>query len=154
MLDPGYKCFHIQDVDFNTTCRTFKKCITRIRDWLIQNPTSVPISILLEVKTEVLLLLILLLPLLQLVLISYRFRYRKYCQDYKIEDPLKLGFAIPVNPDYTALETEIKEVFTNLSMLLTPADVVNAAGGGGTLKDAITTSGWPTLASTRGKAMF
>ncbi|HDZ09773.1 phosphatidylinositol-specific phospholipase C1-like protein [Pseudohongiella sp.] len=47
---PGLKVLHSQDVDYRTTCSTLIVCLTQIRDWSTQNPTHLPIMIMLELK--------------------------------------------------------------------------------------------------------
>lgn len=50
MLDPGFKVLHTQDLDYRTNCKTLKSCLREIRDWSLENPTHLPILILIEVK--------------------------------------------------------------------------------------------------------
>lgn len=50
MLQPGFKVLHSQDVDYRTTCLTFKACLTEIRDWSLDHPDHLPVLILVEVK--------------------------------------------------------------------------------------------------------
>eukprot|EP00122_Pirum_gemmata_P010224 Pgem_evm2s9447 len=74
----------------------------------------------------------------------------------KTPDPLDLGFAIPLNPNYTALETELTDVFDE-SDILKPNDIVNNCKNDNeslSLWQAVTQCGWPTLKDTRGKVMF
>lgn len=52
--------------------------------------------------------------------------------------------------DLATIDTEIRSVF-NDDQVITPDDV---RGGAATLRDAVTTTGWPTLAESRGKVMF
>lgn len=47
---PGLKVLHSQDVDYRTTCLTLISCLTQIRDWSKQNPSHLPIMIMLELK--------------------------------------------------------------------------------------------------------
>lgn len=49
---PGLKVFHVQELDFQTTCPTFVNCLEVIRDWSDANPGHLPISVLLELKDE------------------------------------------------------------------------------------------------------
>jgi hypothetical protein len=70
-----------------------------------------------------------------------------------IPDPLNLAFAIPhaIGPaELDALDAEIRSVL-GPEQLITPDDV---RGAHATLEEAITTDGWPTLASSRGKLLF
>jgi hypothetical protein len=50
LLEPGLKVLHVQDTDYRTTCLTFKSCLTEVKDWSLDNPTHLPIMILVEVK--------------------------------------------------------------------------------------------------------
>lgn len=50
MMEPGFKVLHILDVDYRTTCLTFKECLTEIRDWSVNNPTHLPILVMVEMK--------------------------------------------------------------------------------------------------------
>ena len=50
---PGMKVFHVQELDFETTCPTFIGCLEVIRDWSNANPGHLPISVLLELKDGV-----------------------------------------------------------------------------------------------------
>lgn len=47
---PGLKVLHSQDLDYRSTCLTLIACLTQIRDWSAQNPTHLPIMIMLELK--------------------------------------------------------------------------------------------------------
>lgn len=50
MQAPGLKVLHSQDTDYRSTCMTFKRCLTEIRDWSLDNPDHLPIMILVELK--------------------------------------------------------------------------------------------------------
>jgi hypothetical protein len=50
---PGLKVFHVQELDFQTTCPTFVGCLEVIRDWSDANPGHLPITVLLELKDDV-----------------------------------------------------------------------------------------------------
>ncbi|MCB1031520.1 MAG: phosphatidylinositol-specific phospholipase C1-like protein [Acidimicrobiales bacterium] len=47
---PGTKVFHIQDVDYATTCMSLVTCLTQIKGWSDANPTHLPLAILVELK--------------------------------------------------------------------------------------------------------
>lgn len=53
MMEPGYKVLHTQDIDYRSSCLTFKLCLSEIRQWSIDNPSHMPIMILVEVKQGV-----------------------------------------------------------------------------------------------------
>ena len=49
---PGIKVFHVQELDYGTTCPTFIGCLEVIRDWSDANPGHLPISVLVELKDD------------------------------------------------------------------------------------------------------
>ncbi|HEY4375623.1 MAG TPA: phosphatidylinositol-specific phospholipase C1-like protein, partial [Acidimicrobiales bacterium] len=122
MKKPGFKVFHVQDVDYHSSCLTLVRCLTEVKDWSDAHPSHVPIAILVELKDE------------PLVIPGYT-------------------FATP-EPWTTAamdqLDATIKSVLP-ADKLITPDDV---RGSAATLRDAVTTTGWPTLTDSRGKVMF
>jgi len=52
MDQPGFKVMHVQGVDQRSTCHTFVKCLTIVRDWSQQHPQHLPIFILVETKDD------------------------------------------------------------------------------------------------------
>ena len=50
--EPGFKVLHVQDVDFESTCFTFKACLQQVQIWSSQNPEHYPILVLVEAKDE------------------------------------------------------------------------------------------------------
>jgi hypothetical protein len=95
MDEPGFKVFHIQEVDYRSTCPTFVRCLTELEAWSADHADHVPIIVHLEVK------------------------------DGAIDDPLGLGFVqpIPVTAQtFTALEGEIRSVLDD-EQIVTVADV-------------------------------
>ena len=51
---PGMKVLHVQDLDFETTCLTLKKCLRKLRGWSEDNPRHLPIVVQIEPKDDVL----------------------------------------------------------------------------------------------------
>jgi hypothetical protein len=49
---PGTKVFHIQEVDYRSTCTTFVSCLRQVRRWSNAHPRHVPIMIQLEAKAD------------------------------------------------------------------------------------------------------
>ncbi len=47
---PGFKVFHIQDIDYRSSCLRFTECLKTIRDWSLAHPEHAPILILLNLK--------------------------------------------------------------------------------------------------------
>jgi Phosphoinositide phospholipase C, Ca2+-dependent len=95
MTQPGFKVFHVQEVDFRSTCPTFVACLTELRDWSDAHADHIPIIVQIEAKDDV------------------------------IPDPINLGFVqpIPVTAGtFTALEAEIRSVLPD-DRIITPADV-------------------------------
>jgi hypothetical protein len=83
MGEPGLKVFHIQEVDFRSSCSTFVACLEELSRWSEDHADHVPIVIHLEVK------------------------------DGAIPDPLGLGFVQPVPTTaatFSAVEAEIRSV--------------------------------------------
>lgn len=50
MEKPGFKVFHIQDVDYRSNCRTLVNCLEEVEGWSAKHPNHLPIMIMLEVK--------------------------------------------------------------------------------------------------------
>jgi hypothetical protein len=123
--EPGLKVLHVQDLDFETHCLTFKACLTTLKDWSDANPEHLPITVMIEAKEEAL------------------------------DNPLAvtLGFTVPIEfgPDEVAgIDDEIRSVFP-ADQLITPDDV---RAEHDTLEDAVLSGGWLTLAEARGRIMF
>ena len=95
LKQPGLKVFHIQELDFASTCNTFVACLKTVKTWSDANPGHVPLMILIEAKAD------------------------------KIPDPFNLNFSQPVEWDKGGLEQidkEIRSVFDEPSMI-TPDQV-------------------------------
>lgn len=52
MRQPGFKVFHIQDVDYRSTCITFVTCLKEVREWSHAHPQHLPLFILVETKQQ------------------------------------------------------------------------------------------------------
>jgi len=52
MDKPGFKVMHVQGVDQRSTCHTFVRCMTVVREWSQQHPQHLPIFILVETKED------------------------------------------------------------------------------------------------------
>jgi hypothetical protein len=74
-------------------------------------------------------------------------------KDAPVPDVAHLGFATPAPIDAAALDALDAELRSAIpaKQLLTPDDV---RGSHATLREAITTDGWPTLREARGKVLF
>jgi hypothetical protein len=78
---PGLKVLHIQDLDFETHCLSFVRCLQLIRTWSHEHPTHLPLMIMVEAKQEA------------------------------IDDPLDLGFVVPLEfgrAELDGIDTEIR----------------------------------------------
>ncbi|MDB5226786.1 MAG: hypothetical protein JWN78_979 [Bacteroidota bacterium] len=126
LKEPGFKVFHIPDVDYNTRYLTLKSMLTAFKQWGDAHPNHLPIYLLIESKEET------------------------------IADKVhKLHFtkAIPFTPAISDdIDTEIKSIFgENLSQIITP-DMVR--GDYATLNEAVLANNWPTIKESRGKFIF
>jgi len=95
LYQPGFKVLHVQDLDFETTCFTFRDCLKAIRQWSLRNPRHLPIMVLVEAK------------------------------DDTIPDPFDFGFATPIPigaAELDAIDAEIRSVF-GPRRLITPDDI-------------------------------
>jgi hypothetical protein len=120
---PGLKVLHIQDLDFETHCLSFVACLEAIRGWSRQHPTHVPLMIMIEAKQD------------------------------PIDDPLGLGFAVPVPfgpAELDSIDAEIRSVFSDADRI-TPDEV---RGRAETLERAVLDHGWPSLLESRGRVLF
>lgn len=52
MKQPGFKVFHIQDIDFRSNCPTFKQCLQELKKWSDLHPDHHPIFITMNAKDE------------------------------------------------------------------------------------------------------
>jgi len=52
MEKPGFKVMHVQGVDERSTCHTFVKCLTVVREWSKAHPQHLPVFILVETKED------------------------------------------------------------------------------------------------------
>lgn len=95
LKQPGLKVFHIQELDFASSCNTFVACLKTVKTWSDANPGHVPLMILVELKAD------------------------------KIPDPFNMNFSQPVDWDKAGVEQveqEIRQVFDETSMI-TPDQV-------------------------------
>lgn len=53
MRAPGLKVLHSQDIDYRSTCVTLILCLQEIREWSLNNPTHLPLMVMLEFKEGV-----------------------------------------------------------------------------------------------------
>jgi len=95
MLDPGFKVMHTQDVDYRSSCLTLHSCLHEVRDWSLENPSHLPLLILIEVKQR------------------------------PIEDRGSISFTVPLQFDEElmyGIDDEIWDIFSR-EHVITPDDV-------------------------------
>lgn len=52
MDKPGFKVFHMVDVDVRSSCNLFVTCLRELKQWSDANPDHAPIFVMLEAKTQ------------------------------------------------------------------------------------------------------
>ncbi|MGI8636144.1 MAG: phosphatidylinositol-specific phospholipase C1-like protein [Segetibacter sp.] len=52
MKDPGFKVFHIPDIDYRSSCLTFKECLEELKAWSEKHPDHYPVFITMNAKDE------------------------------------------------------------------------------------------------------
>lgn len=52
MRQPGFKVFHVPDIDFRSNCLTFKKCLQELKNWSQKHPDHYPVFITMNAKEE------------------------------------------------------------------------------------------------------
>ncbi|WP_324670969.1 phosphatidylinositol-specific phospholipase C1-like protein [Hymenobacter sp. GOD-10R] len=52
MKQPGFKVFHIQDIDFRSNCPTFKMCLQELKRFSAAHPDHPPVFITMNAKSE------------------------------------------------------------------------------------------------------
>lgn len=53
MQRPGFKVFHVQDIDFRSHCPTFTGCLKVVKAWSDAHPGHIPLVITINAKDEV-----------------------------------------------------------------------------------------------------
>lgn len=95
LYEPGFKVMHVQDIDFETRCLTFKECLRQIKYWSENHANHLPLAIMIELK------------------------------DQKIPDPFEVGFAKPIPTTNAILDDIDKEILAVFERdhILTPDDI-------------------------------
>jgi hypothetical protein len=52
MTEPGFKVFHIPDLDFRSSCLSFKLCLEELKSWSEKHPDHHPVFITMNAKDE------------------------------------------------------------------------------------------------------
>jgi hypothetical protein len=124
LRQPGMKMLHIPDFDYNTHHLSFKSALRALKSWSDLNYQHLPIFVLVELKTQT------------------------------------VGDVIPIFTKalpFTAgavdsIDQEVVEVFgAGSPKIFRPDDL---RGTYPTVRDAVLSQGWPTVAAMRGKIIF
>ncbi len=166
MKQPGTKVLHIQDLDYHSNCLTFRVCLQAVKSWSDAHPAHVPLAVLVEFKDTPLSLTG-----------AQTTKLRTAATKAVIKAVTKAGprrttaaarprsaprvtaaaraalLASPLPWTSARMDTvdaDIRSVFP-ATALITPDDV---RAGAATLEAAVLSTGWPTLAASRGKTLF
>ena len=137
MRAPGFKVFHVQDIDFRTTCFLLEDCLQAVEDRLSSQSNHLPIMVLLELKQDA-------------------FDPELLSLFNSLPVPPPPGLAVFTEPtpwdleDLLEVEDLIRTVFADQQIIM-PNEV---RAGYPRLQDGIAAEGWPTLADSRGRVMF
>ena len=142
---PGFKVFHVQDIDFRSHRLTLAANLEDIRAWSVDHPNHLPIAILIELKSDV----------YAPDILADLWPFLAGSSDPQPAFTVPFSWELEGGQDYSdsdlqALEDQIRDAFSD-EQLMTP-DMVR--GSYDTLLEAIETEGWPTLAESRGKVMI
>lgn len=121
MLEPGFKIMHDPDIDYRTSCPTFKSCLQILRNWSDENRNHVPILILINPKVR---------PYSGLV-----------------GNPAAVVPPPFDKSTFEDLEKELLDVIP-IERLITPDEV---RGQHATLKEGAMAGNWPLLGAARGR---
>jgi hypothetical protein len=159
MKTPGTKVLHIQDIDYHSNCLTFVRCLQAVKTWSDANPAHVPIAVLVEFKDSALSLTGLQktnLTKAAVQKLSTAPKAAKTAKATATKQKAAVSLALTTTPlpwttaRMDTVDSDIRSVFS-AGNLITPDDV---RGSDASLEHAVLTSGWPTLASSRGKILF
>lgn len=142
---PGFKVFHIQDIDHRSRCLALAACLESIRAWSAATPNHLPVAILIELKSDT----------FDPDILAPLYDYLVGSPDPEPAFTIPLPWELEDGEDYSdgalqALEDQIRDAFAD-NQLLTPDTV---RGDYDTMMEAIQTEGWPRLSDSRGKVMF
>lgn len=126
LKQPGFKVFHIPDIDYNSHFLTFKSALQAFKTWSDAHPDHLPLFIMVESKQE------------SIAEKIHRLHFTK---------------AIPFTADIcNDLDKEIRSVFgDDLSTIITPDKV---RGEYPSLNEAVLAGNWPSVGEARGKIVF
>jgi len=52
LTQPGLKVLHMADIDFRSSCPTFRTCLSEMKSWSDAHPRHVPIFVMIEAKVQ------------------------------------------------------------------------------------------------------
>lgn len=52
MRESGFKVFHVPDIDFRSSCLTFRRCLQELKGWSEKHPDHYPVFITMNAKDE------------------------------------------------------------------------------------------------------
>ena len=52
LSQPGFKVFHVQDIDFRSHCLLLEQCLSNIKEWSLENPDHHLLVVTINVKTQ------------------------------------------------------------------------------------------------------
>lgn len=127
LKEPGFKIIHITDVDYLTNYITFKSALEELNSWSKAHPNHLPIFVNIEAKGDGI-------------------------GDYSKISRL-FGFKTSIPFDSTAFSALDDEIYMSIdsNSLFTPQDL---RGNYSTIKDRLTSEGWPALNECTGKIIF
>ena len=129
LREPGFKVFHDNELDFESSCLTLEVCLTQIEQWSKANPSHVPVMVLVELKEESL-----------------------------EQEAAARGTPVPKGAIPRAITTEVLDKLdAEIRSVVPPADMItpdDVRGTHATLAEAVRTDGWPALGHSRGKLLF
>ena len=148
MVLPGFKVFHVQDIDFRSRCHTLAYCLEEIRSWSEAHPDHIPIAVLIELKGGA-------GDTYDPAILAPLYAYLVGSSDPEPAFTIPFAWELEDGQDYSdsdlqALEDQIRAAFAD-RQLLTPDTV---RGDNDTMMEAIENEGWPKLSDSRGKVMF
>ncbi len=126
LLQPGYKVFHVADLDYETHYYTFIEALQAIKQWSDDNPNHIPLFINVETKSST--------P-------GDILPFQNFVKSIPYSNSLA-----------NDIDAEVKSVFgNNLDKIITPDKV---RGEYNTLEEAVLAGKWPKLSDARGKIIL
>lgn len=126
LLQPGFKVFHVADLDYETHYYTFVEALQAIKQWSDANPNHIPLFINVETKSST--------P-------GDILPFQNFVKSIPYSNSLA-----------NDIDAEVKSVFgNNLDKVITPDKV---RGEYNTLEEAVLAGKWPKLSDARGKIIF